>query len=147
MAKNTEAILKKLPKNAPTWSVGIVSIIVAITSAFIAIYALTQTQIKDYVQNQHEIATTKAKADDTVTQAMLALITRNSEQITSLTDSLQITAKQNMSLNERITELEKRVAETTLKLADCSALLEQYKLASKTSVKSNEPMIEPANKG
>lgn len=107
-----ENLLKKLPPRTPLWAVGVVTIIVSAAVSLGVLYTVGRGEIKDYMSNSFSITSRRLDAENTACNSILGLVQTGAQQVTEL-------MQQNGKLNERITNLERDLVDTKVKLDDC----------------------------
>jgi len=112
-------ILKQLPRSTPAWAIGLVSILVSAVVSFGAVYVIVRPEVQKHLEETYKVSDRKATTESTVISSMLDLVRSYSDQISSL--SLAVTKAQdnNTKLAERVTAIEKELAETRFSLVDC----------------------------
>ena len=124
-------ILGQLPKKTPVWAVGIVSILVSLSTCVVAIYFVGQDEIKQFLEwseQHHESKDTKLLTEYTDTlKTVLSLVDTNSAQITELSKTLGAAQQQNAILSDRVAALEKFLQLANGNLELCEAKLKSCK--------------------
>jgi uncharacterized protein YoxC len=124
-AKTPDELLDKLPKKTPKWAVGIVTILVAISTSFLAIYIFAKEDIHQTIQWAQETQTarlsTEAKDYSDTLGRVLVLLDINSNQIVELSKALSIAQQQNQFLAQRVDNLEQKVDKLNKDLNICEA--------------------------
>ncbi len=122
-AKTPDELLDKLPKKTPKWAVGVVTVLVAISTSFLAIYIFAKEDIHQTIQWTQETQTARMSAEakdysDTLGR-VLVLLDINSNQIVELSKALSAAQQQNQFLSQRVDSLEKKVDELSKDLHVC----------------------------
>ena len=122
-AKTPDELLDKLPKKTPKWAVGIVAVLVTISTSFLALYIFAKEDIHQTIQWAQEIQTarlsTEAKDYSDTLGRVLVLLDINSNQIIELSKALSIAQQQNQFLGQRVDNLEQKVDKLTKDLNIC----------------------------
>jgi len=115
-----QALLKKLPKNAPVWAVGVVSVVVSISVCFTAIYLVGRSEFQQWLAHNYTKAEHEAALDTSTVSEVLGLVKSNSEAINQL-------SRDNGALTEKVAALERGLNTTKLDLKVCQDALKLCK--------------------
>lgn len=111
--KTPDELLDKLPKKTPKWAVGVVTILVAISTSLLAMYIFAKDDVHQVIQwaEAHHDTRVSLEAKDysDTLGRVLTLLDVNSTQIIELSKTLGVTQHQNQLLSGRVDEMEKRI--------------------------------------
>lgn len=113
-------ILERLPAKTPNWSVGVVSIVIAVGSMFLAIYSMTRPEVHDFLQSRSTQEVAEQTFHESMVGGMMKLIVENQKSIGTLSQSIQDMERINEKNRLDITDLQK-------KLSDCQTGLSKNK--------------------
>ena len=132
-------LLSALPKRAPIWSVGLATVLVALTVSITSVYVLGRDDVRQIIgwaeqhheQNdlndlkRHEAADAAInKSYDATLSVVHSLVNANASQLVELSKSLGATQQQNILLTDRVSALEKIVSSLKDTLSICEANLQ-----------------------
>lgn len=122
-AKTPDELLDKLPKKTPKWAVGVVTILVAISTSCLAMYIFAKEDVQQVIQwaetSYDTKATIEAKNYSDTLGRVFTLLDINSTQIIELSKMLGVTQQQNHMLNLRVDDMERRIEAVTKELKSC----------------------------
>jgi len=121
-------ILDKLPKNTPTWAVGLGVLMFIAASSFGAIYVVTKGEIQKLIEVQSNKDTRSSDIESNTIGSILSMYKGQSEQITVLSGGIFEAQKQNNMLATRVTDLEKDLKTATIGLSECAVRLKKYEV-------------------
>ena len=127
-AKDMVDILDKLPKNTPTWAVGLGVLMFIAASSFGAIYVVTKGEIQKLIEVQSNKDTRSSDIESNTIGSILSMYKGQSEQITVLSGGIFEAQKQNNMLATRVTDLEKDLKTATIGLSECAVRLKKYEV-------------------
>jgi len=120
-------ILDKLPKKTPAWAVGVTTVVVSTVVSLSAFYVVSKEEVKQalgWAEKHHEAQFTQdSKVYNDTLSSVLNLVRSNSEQIVQLSNALGATQQQNISLTDKVIQLEKRIDAVTGTLKECESKL------------------------
>lgn len=134
----TVELLKRIPKNAPSWAVGLVTVLAMLGTLFIAIGITFKTELVRIIAEEHalEVATVeqvdayeRKEADDknkhleSIIQSVLGLVNSHSNQFVEVAKQVGITQQQNIMLTERVALLEQEIGTVRGSLSECEGSL------------------------
>lgn len=120
-------LLDKLSKRTPQWAVGVVSILVAISATFVAVYSTSKDEIVQAIAVKEKVSTKEYEERDRIVGTILELVNVNSNQITNLSVALQKTQEQNIVLTNRISVIELELSKSNTNLKVCETELAKCK--------------------
>jgi len=126
--KDMVDILDKLPKNTPTWAVGLGVLMFIAASSFGAIYVVTKGEIQKLIEVQSNKDTRSSDIESNTIGSILSMYKGQSEQITVLSGGIFEAQKQNNMLATRVTDLEKDLKTATIGLSECAVRLKKYEV-------------------
>ncbi len=116
-------ILKKVPKNTPSWAIGLTSVLISFALCLGSIYIAVRPEVQQYIGDRAKVQTAYAESEKTTTGKLFELITTNTNQITALSISLSSAQENNLKLSERVAAIEKELAVTSATLTECESRL------------------------
>lgn len=109
----------KIAKNAPSWAIGVTSVLVAVGASLVTIYMTARPEISQYVTESHKASDKKSDIESIMLNRVLDLVTSNTNQITVLSQSITVAQEMNTKLNERISTVEKELVVVKTLLSKC----------------------------
>lgn len=116
MTKEATEVLSKLPKNTPTWAVGLAVILVSASVALATVYVLAKDDVGKLVSSNVAVKEKIQISESNTLSQVLALATSNGEAIARLSED-------NGSLKARVSALEQELVKTKTSLAACEESL------------------------
>lgn len=117
----------RIPKNTPIWAVGLIAVGVAVTTCLVTLYTFVRPEVQGYLTHNYKLADAKQDIQDSTVDSILSLVTENSKQITVLSSALNTAQTQNITLSDRVSANETKLAELKQRLTDCQDLLSKGK--------------------
>lgn len=122
-----EKLLEKIPTKTPVWSIGIVTVLVSISTCLVTIYVIAKEDISKTIvwsQNSHDM---RIQADDEAhnktINGVLEIVNSNMQTVSEINRALGIAQVAAASLAVRVQDLEQSVGRLQESLSGCEGNL------------------------
>lgn len=122
-----EEVLNHIPKRTPTWALGVVTVVVAITTSLVTMWVFSKDEIRQHItwteNYRTEEATDENSKEEKALDSVLVIVRNNMEQITELNKALVLAQSQVHELMTRVDLLENALSRIKGSLSNCEESL------------------------
>lgn len=105
MIPESQLILKDLPAKTPTWAVGFISVIVAVSVSLVTFYTTARSEVQTYLKEREVRVKDETTLNQKMVESVLNLVQANNQQISTLSASLYAAERANEKNTDEIRQI------------------------------------------